>query len=96
MAYTADQPNGKVNHAKDTAPRASTLLTERSIPAVMITTVIPHAKIPYTDTCLSMSRCTLHLRKAPSALKMQPIMTISRSAKSARATGDDIHAAKLD
>jgi hypothetical protein len=53
----------------------------------MITTVMPHASMPKTDTCRSMSRWMLHLKKAPSALKAQPMAIMSSRAKSARAIG---------
>ena len=56
MAHTAGHPMGSVSQAKLTAASARTLLTDRSMPAVRMTTVMPHARMPKTDTWRSMSR----------------------------------------
>ena len=44
------------------------------LPPEIITRVMPHARMPNTETARQVSRCVPHLKKAPSALKTIPII----------------------
>ena len=83
MARPGGHPNWRENSENSTADNPSRLPTDRSIPAVMMTRVIPQARIPKTDICLSISRCVPHLKKVPSALNTAPKMKTNTSGTSA-------------
>ena len=49
-----------------TARKARTLPTAKSMPPLIITSVMPHARMPNTEACRRASRWVPDLKKAPS------------------------------
>jgi hypothetical protein len=87
-AMNGFHPAWIVRSEKRTAERPRTLPTERSIPPAMITTVIPQASMPITETWRSMSRCVPQEKNAPSALNTIPSAITITSERQARAAGE--------
>src|SRR5690348_4037051 len=87
MAIPAAHPQWMVISEKLTATRASTLPTARSMPPLIMTRVMPHARMPKTEAWRRASRWVPILKKAPCALKTHPINITSSNASNARVAG---------
>ena len=86
-ANQGDQPQWIDIIEKQTATKANTLPTDRSIPPAIITNVMPQARIPYTEACRKVAVWVSTLKNAPSALNNMPNNSTSNSAIKARPAG---------